>query len=779
MDQTGFELLQSGIEGNMKRLGTRSIEPKAFFLMMLAGVLAFPLQGSVQVMPQPPADVQPVGGWTLEQEWKAAHVLPSARQVAWQRQEFIAFLHFGVNTFTDREWGIGDEDPAVFNPEKLDARQWAKALKSAGIGLAMLTAKHLDGFCLWPSRFTEHSVKNSSWKGGKGDVVRELADACRAEGLKLGIYLSVGDRNAIKRGIYGKTEVKHRVIPTPVPGWVPKSDFRMEGEWDEYNTYYLNQLFELLTEYGPVHEVWFDGAIPEELGQKFATEDRSRMIRALAPDAVVLNGRDLKDVGPAGISPDVRWVGNEGGKTRSNEWSVLTSEHIQKFFMPDMGSRKALKDVTAFRWYPAETDVSIRRGWYYHPYQDLALHPLETLLDMWYGAVGGNGVLLLNVPPNRDGLFCPGDVARLSELGQVLQMTFAINLAKGATAKGNGEISGHEAALALDGRDDTCWRTKDWQRTGEIEFNLPQKKRFNIVDLKEDITHFGQRIEKHEVEIWDGAQWRSVASAGTIGARRLHRLGDPVETDRVRIRFLESRVCPTLAEFGLYLEPKRLIAPEISRDKAGMVTLKASKGASIYYATDGTTPTAKSALYTQPFELCGGGVVKATAEGDPSCLKFGDLLTVEEFGPAKGDWKVISVSSEAEEGKFSKKKFMKADYAIDDDPMTEWLSQWQKKPDFPTLVIDMGKSYPLRGFTFLSTSFGPWVRDYIFLTSEDGQKWAPASEGAFGNIENSPVVQTVPFTPRQARYFKFVAKADTKDRLRARAAEIGVLVEKP
>jgi alpha-L-fucosidase len=397
---------------------------------------------------------------------------------------------------------------------------------------------------------------------------------------------------------------------------------------------------------------------------------------------------------------------------------------------------------------------------------------------MWYGAVGGNAVFLLNVPPNKEGLLCPGDVARLSELGQVLQMTFASNLAKGAAVKADGEISGHEAALVLDGRDDTCWRPKDWQRTGTVEFTLPQKRRFNVVDLKEDITHFGQRAEKHEVAIWDGAQWKTVVSAGTIGARRLHRLGDPVETDRVQVRFFESRVCPTLAEFGLYLEPKRLIAPEISRNRAGMVTLKASKGARIYYTTDGTMPTAKSALYTQPFNLSGGGVVKATAEGDPSYLKFGDLLTVEEFGPAKEGWKVVSVSSEVEEGRFSKKTFMKADNAIDDDPNTEWQSKWHKKNDPPTLVVDMGKSYPLRGFTFLPTSYGPFVRDYVFLTSEDGQAWSPAAEGAFGNIENSPVIQTVPFKPRPARYFKFISKADTKDRPRARAAEIGVLVEK-
>ena len=234
------------------------------------------------------------------------------------------------------------------------------------------------------------------------------------------------------------------------------------------------------------------------------------------------------------------------------------------------------------------------------------------------------------------------------------------------------------------------------------------------------------------------------------GQRRDHRSPTPAsvrETGRDRSRpgphSWSRAVCPTLAEFGLYLESNRLIAPEIRRDKAGMVTLKAAEGARIYYTTDGTTPSSRSTLYTQPFDMSGGGVVKATVEGDPSYLKFGDLLTVEEFGPAKGGWKVVSVSSEAEEGKFAKRKLMKADYAIDDDPTTEWMSKWQNRGSLVTLVVDMGKSHLVAGL-YVSADFnGPWVRDYAFLTSEDGQNWTPVAEGEFGNIKNSPGLQTV------------------------------------
>jgi len=713
---------------------------------------------------KPPDSVQPAGGLSFEEEWSAAHTLPHARQVAWQEDGFVAFVHVGPNTFTGNEWGSGEEDPKVFNPTELDARQWVKALKSAGAKKVILTAKHHDGFCLWPSRFTAQSVKKSGWRSGKGDVVRDVADACREEGLKLGIYLSPADLNAIHIGVYGQTEKKKRVIPTPVSGWSPKSKFSMEGEWDDYNAYFLNQLFELLTEYGEVHEVWFDGANPKDVGQKYAYSDWYRIIRELAPKAMIF-----------GKGPDCRWIGNEGGNTRQNEWNVIPSQAGDMFndrCDSDLGSREKIKGAQQLIWYPGETDVSIRPGWFYHGNQDNSLHSLDRLLEMWYGASGGNAVLLLNVPPNTKGLLAEGDVKRLAEMGQVLRATFAENLARGAKAKSGQALKDHAAGLALDGKNDTCWRPEDWQRSAEIEFTLTAKKKFNIIELREDITHFGQRVEKHAVDIWTGGQWKQVVEWGTIGGRRLHRLKDAVETDRLRVRFLESRVCPTLAEFGLYFERPRLAAPKIVRSNEGAVTIESSSIAKIYYTVDGTKPTEKSKLYGKPFELTGGGVVKAMVASDSASVHVGEPVTVVEFGPSKAKWKVVSVLTEEAPGEA-------ATHAIDDNPATVWHSKWRGGTvPFPhEITVDMGEALNLKGMTYMPRNQGPWTRNYEFFTSENGRAWTQAAAGEFGNIKNNPVLQTVKFEPRKARYFKFVSKTEADGQPFTCVAELGVLVK--
>ena len=370
---------------------------------------------------KPPAGLAPLAPLTFEREWLAANVLPSPRQVAYQEMGFTAFLHFGPNTFTGREWGTGTESPKDFAPKSVDARQWVRSLKAAGVKMIVLTAKHHDGFCLWPSRFTDHSVKNSPWKDGQGDIVREVSDAVKAEGLKLGIYLSPADLHAIHIGTYGKTPAKSRVIPTPVPGWKPKSAVSFRGEWDEYNTYFMNQLFELLTEYGEVHEVWFDGANPHDVGQHYAYFDWYSMIRKLQPKAVIF-----------GKGPDARWIGNERGNTRANEWNVMPTgpqEAYNDRTDADLGSRSKIKGGAPLFWDIGETDVSIRHGWFYHKSEDDKLHSLDRLLDMWYGAVGGNAVFILNVPPTPEGVIHANDVKRLAELGRVLDATFATNLA--------------------------------------------------------------------------------------------------------------------------------------------------------------------------------------------------------------------------------------------------------------------------------------------------------------------------------------------------------------
>ncbi|MGA2362361.1 MAG: alpha-L-fucosidase [Candidatus Aminicenantales bacterium] len=311
---------------------------------------------------------------------KAARVVPSERQIAWQSLEFQAFFHFGMDTFTDREWGRGKEDPKLFNPADLDAGQWVEAAKAAGIKGVIVTAKHHDGFCLWPSRFTAHSVKASPWKNGKGDVVREVADACRKAGLKFGIYLSPWDRHE--------------------PSY---------GDSPRYNEHFKNQLRELLTGYGGISEVWFDGACaegPNGKRQVYDWEGYWSLIRELQPGAVI-----------SIMGPDVRWIGNEAGVSRESEWSVIPVAQADDrpaakdpggiagldAMAPDLGSLTVIEETAKkggrLIWYPAQVDVSIRPGWFYHPAEDMKVKTPDHLLDIYYGAVGGNAQLLLNIPP--------------------------------------------------------------------------------------------------------------------------------------------------------------------------------------------------------------------------------------------------------------------------------------------------------------------------------------------------------------------------------------------
>ena len=427
--------------------------------------------------------------------------VPSPQQLAWQRMELTMFLHFGVNTFTDREWGEGTEDEAVFNPTELDCRQWARVAREAGFKLAILTAKHHDGFCLWPSKYTEHSVKRSPWKDGKGDVVREFTEACRAEGLKAGLYLSPWDRNQ------------------PVYGDSPK-----------YNEYFCNQLTELMTQYGAIDEVWFDGACgegPNGKRQEYDWNSFHDTVYAHNPQAII-----------AICGPDVRWVGNESGVARPGESSVQT---------------RAEKKV----WYPAECDVSIRPGWFYHASQDGQVKSLDHLLDLYFKSVGRNSVLLLNVPPARRGLLADPDAERLREFRQVLNETFGTNLAAGAAVKASAVRGGDEqfgAQQVLDGSLETYWATDDATTEGWLEIDLPKPATFNVVNVQEALP-LGERVEQYRVEAEVDGAWTTLGHGTVIGHNSLIRL-PRTTASKVRLVVEAAKVCPAIAEFGLYLCPR-------------------------------------------------------------------------------------------------------------------------------------------------------------------------------------------------------------------------------
>lgn len=459
---------------------------------------------------------------------KAIRVRPSAAQLRWQRLELTGFIHFGVNTFTDREWGDGKESPAVFNPTALDARQWARVCRDAGIRQLILTAKHHDGFCLWPSQYTEHSVRNSPWKNGQGDVVRELADACREYGLGFGVYLSPWDRNS--------------------PYF---------GDSAAYNDYFINQLTELLTQYGQIDEVWFDGANGEGPDGKKQVYDFNRWyshIRKLQPQAVI-----------AVMGPDVRWVGTESGYGRETEWSVVPADAMLQEniaansqqatgFAPmnlmedDLGSREKIRQARRLVWYPAEVDVSIRPGWFYHAAEDSLVKTPEKLLDIYNSSVGRNGVLLLNIPPDRRGLIHEADVKNLKEWRELRETVFGNNL----LTKGNSSLRSKMARKLVDENPDTYWNVAGAALPVELEWSWSAPQRMDLLLLQENIRE-GQRIESFELQAWINDQWVTAAKGTTVGHKRIINF-EPLTTQRVRLRITSSRGKPQLAAFGLYLQ---------------------------------------------------------------------------------------------------------------------------------------------------------------------------------------------------------------------------------
>ena len=458
--------------------------------------------------------------------------VPSARQLAWHRLEFYGFFHFTVNTFTDKEWGYGDEDPKLFHPTNFDADQIAGTAKRAGMKGVIITAKHHDGFCLWPSKYTEHSVKNSDWRGGKGDVLREISEACRRFGLAFGVYLSPWDRNNAE---YGR------------PAYV---------------TYFRNQLQELLTDYGPVFEVWFDGANGGTGYYGGAREKRSidrstyygwpetwALVRRLQPMACMFS-----DVGP-----DIRWVGNERGVAGDPCWASYTPHSNVEGKAPAPGQARHKEAFHGHRhgkyWMPAEVDVSIRPGWFYHPSQDGKVRTPENLVNLYFQSVGRGASLLLNVPPDRRGRIHEQDVKALEGFRRRMDAIFAANLAAGAQLTAS-NVRGGDGRFApervLDGDRDTYWCCDDGVTAPSLELRFSTPVTFNVVDLREYLP-LGQRIDTWALDRWDGQKWVEFAKGEGIGNRRLWR-SDSQTTDRVRLR-LSGPVCPALSEFGLYRDP--------------------------------------------------------------------------------------------------------------------------------------------------------------------------------------------------------------------------------
>ncbi len=527
---------------------------------------------------------------------KAASVTPSERQFAWQELEFTGFVHFTINTFTDKEWGDGTEDPALFNPVEFDADQWVKVCKEAGMKLLLVTAKHHDGFCLWPSKYTEHSVKNSPWLNGKGDIVREVSEACKRHNIKFGVYLSPWDRHE------------------PVYGDSP-----------EYNKYFKNQLTELLTNYGDVAEVWFDGACgegPNGKRQIYDWEGYYGLIRKLQPDAVI-----------AIMGPDVRWVGTETGYGRDTEWSVIPvkltdqqkiaalSQHDINFIpgsdrtAENLGSREKLKNAKKLVWYPSEVDVSIRPGWFYHSSQDSRVKTPEKLLDIYYSSIGKNSLLLMNLPPDRRGLIHENDIASLKQMRRILDVTFDKNFAESAKISASNSKSGHNIEYITDADKNTYWTTEDGVESAVIEFTFQKNIRFDRLLLQENIR-IGQRVEEFVLETFNNGNWEKVTEGTTIGYKRLLRFS-ALETEKVRLRILESRTSPSLNKIGFYKAPPSVAinpAQGAFVDKIEVSLISDDPNSTIYYTLNGERPSINSKTYSKPVILKNTAVLQAFAK---------------------------------------------------------------------------------------------------------------------------------------------------------------------
>jgi alpha-L-fucosidase len=660
--------------------------------------------------------------------------VPSENQMKWQEMEYYAFVHFSLNTYTDQAWGYGNEDVSLFNPAELDCHQWALICKEAGMKGIILTAKHHCGFCLWPSEYTGYSVKNAPWRDGGGDVVRELADACKEYGLKLGIYLSPWDRN---HPDYGKPE---------------------------YITYFRNQLTELLTNYGPIFEVWFDGANGGSGYYGGADETRIidrttyydwsntyKLIRRLQPDIVIWN-----DGGDRG---DLRWVGTEAGIVGETNWSLLNATGEVEWGILHYGLE------TGDSWVPAEVNTSIRPEWFYHPGEDALVKSVPQLMETYYNSIGRNGTLLLNFPIMPNGLIHENDEKAALEFARAVKEAFAVNLVENARAEASnvrGNVKRFGAARATDDDTDTYWATDDDITNASLIIDFGKPTTFNRF-LVQEYIRLGQRVKDFTIEALVDGNWRELAKVTTIGYKRILRFPS-VKATKLRFSITDSKSCPLISNIGIYNAPQILDPPSVMRNQSGEIIITPVDAESVvYYTLDGSLPSVDSKKYTSPVQTEGKVEVRAIAydavkskSSTECCVKY-DL--------PKTDWRIIGTDDE------------KAIAIIDGNPATAWYQSNDKKMPVD-LVIDLGKEQDLCGFRYLPVQifWNPGIiTNYQFYVSGDNKDWKLVDQGEFSNIKNNPSWQIMEFASVKARYLKFRALSNTEGNDRTGYAEVDVI----
>ena len=647
---------------------------------------------------------------------------PTSRQMAWHDTEFYAFIHLTLNTFTDKEWGFGDESPVLFNPTEFDAEQIVSACKNAGMKGLILTAKHHDGFCLWPTETTGHNITKSPYKNGRGDIVREIVDACRKYGLKVGMYVSPWDRN---NPDYGKPE---------------------------YISVFRGQLTELLTNYGDVFEVWFDGANGGTGYYGGANEERKidrktyydwentfKLVHELQPNAVIFS-----DIGPG-----TRWVGNEEGYAGDPCWHRFTPKG-RDGNKPGIGESQYWEAENGHRegefWIPAEVDVSIRPGWFHHESENHRVKSPERLVEIYYHSLGRGANLILNIPPDQRGLIHENDLKSLDGFHKIINATFSTDLAQGSKISASNIRNGSKRygpVNLLDNDQESFWSTDDGITDAHIVLEFPKTTEFNVVNLREYLP-LGQRIWGWALDKWENNEWKEFAKGESIGNRRLWR-GSLQTTKKMRVRITEAPVCPILTQLSVHLEPVKLDKPKIDRSKTGAV--KITGNGTIRYTLDGTEPNAKSTAYTNEIPFPRGGTVKSKIfyQG-----KSSETATAN-FSHSKHKWKVVSASS------FDKNR--EAAHVIDENKNTFWQSTEDDRKR--ELIIGFEETLDITAFSMLPPQDGAkkgMVTHFEFYTSLDGENWELSKAGEFSNVVNNPIAQQVSLdAAKQARFVKFKA----------------------
>lgn len=670
--------------------------------------------------------------------------LPNENQLRWQEMEYYAFIHFSTNTFTDQEWGYGSpEDAALFNPTDLDCDQWARVCKQAGMKGVIITAKHHSGFCLWPTETTEYSVKNSPWKNGKGDIVGDLAKACKKYRLKLGIYISPWDRNNASYGLLDA-----------------------DGSAPYVKNIFRKQIEECLTKYGDIFEIWFDGANGGDgyYGGAKTTRRIDRrtyydwlntysMIRKLQPKIVIWNDN--------GDRADLRWVGTEAGFVGETNWSLLNA----KGDVPENMLRYGVENGDS--WVPGEVNTSIRPGWFYHEYEDSRVKTLPQLMHTFYSSIGRNGTFLLNFPIDKRGRIHETDEKASLALAKAVKEAFAVNLAlqkKAAATNVRGNDNRFAAAKTLDNNKETYWTTDDDVLSASLTIDLGRPTTFNNF-LVQEYIRLGQRVKSFSIEALINGEWKQLDKQTTIGYKRILRF-PTVTATQLRLNILDAKASPLIAAIGIYNAPQILTAPSVIRNKAGeVIVVPGDMESVIYYTLDGSTPSLSSMKYTGHFATNGRLNVKAIAY-DAATKKFSPV-TQENFDIPKASWEILGIADST------------VNRILDGDPSTSWNQPRNVK--LPAdLVIDLGKTETLTGFRYLPNQ-SPWsppiITHYQFYISQDNQQWQLVSEGEFSNIKNNPVWQTKTFQSAKARYIKFSALKNTQNNDGAGYAELDVITD--